>query len=344
MGKKLKAVKLADIAEALDVSIVTVSKALSDQSGVSEELRAKIKTLADEMGYKPLAAMRTRKEQNKSYNIGVLIPGRYVGFYESFYWKLYQEVINCGMTKGCFTLLELLYDEDEKSETLPKLVTENKADGLIIIGRPGSDYASFLSSRTKLPLVFLDFYGSDISADCVISDSFYGSYLMTKYLLDRGHRDICFVGTLFATESITDRYMGYCKALMERGIKPDTDRVVSDRNIETGISTEPDDIVLPDKMPTAFVCNCDTAAAIMAMALRSKGYRVPEDVSIVGFDNYLPPADRSFEVTTYEVDVHEMARIAINTMVRKIGGESYQKGMRIVEGQLIERNSVKTIK
>ena len=100
-----KAVKLADIAERLSVSTVTVSKALSGQKGVSEEMREKIKSLAEELGYQQPSARKSQNAGN-SYNIGVLIATRYMGLYESFYWQMYQQVATKAVSKGCFTLME----------------------------------------------------------------------------------------------------------------------------------------------------------------------------------------------------------------------------------------------
>ena len=80
---------------------------------------------------------------------------------------------------------------------------------------------------------------------------------MTNYLLKKGHRNIGFVGSIYATSSIMDRYHGYCKALMEKGIQIRKEWILEDRNVETG------DIIvgeLPDMMPTAFACNCDLVA------------------------------------------------------------------------------------
>ena len=98
-----KAVKLADIAKEFGVSTVTVSKALSGQKGVSEEMREKIVNLADELGYKqPSAAKKERLE--KGYNIGVLIRENYFDKYNSFYLSLYQQVSAKAVSKGSFTL------------------------------------------------------------------------------------------------------------------------------------------------------------------------------------------------------------------------------------------------
>ena len=86
-----KAVKLADIAERVGVSTVTVSKALSGQKGVSEEVREKIRSIAEELGYQQPSAARKSQNQ-KSYNIGILISERFLDKYESFYWQMYQAV------------------------------------------------------------------------------------------------------------------------------------------------------------------------------------------------------------------------------------------------------------
>ena len=128
-----KAVKLADIAGQLGVSTVTVSKALSGQKGVSEELREKIKTLADEMGYKQPSARR-REHAVKSYNIGVLVSDRYLDKYDSFYWKMYQCVATKAVQKDCFTMLEVINTHAEQTLEPPKLLEEERVDGVIIIG------------------------------------------------------------------------------------------------------------------------------------------------------------------------------------------------------------------
>ena len=121
-----KAVKLADIAEKMNVSVVTVSKALSGQKGVSEEMREKIKAQADEMGYRQPSAIRLSK-MRKSYNIGVLVSDRYFDKYASFYWQMYQEVAQKAQQKECFTMLEVLSYEDEKGMVFPKLLKEKQS-------------------------------------------------------------------------------------------------------------------------------------------------------------------------------------------------------------------------
>ncbi len=342
MAKMVKPVKMADIAEKLNVSTVTVSKALTGQKGVSDEMRERIKSLAQEMGYK-YTGQKGDKQEEKSYNIGVLISNRYLDNSDSFYWKMYQEVAALAMTQGVFTLLELLHDEDEMKGNLPKLVEEDKVDGVIVIGKPGHGYEKVLEKTIKKPMVFLDFYDAELKTDSVISNSYLGAYVLTNYLIRAGHKRIAYVGTLMVTDSVTDRYMGYSKALMENGFPFDPGLLIKDRDLETGLRDGENSIVLPEDMPSAFVCNCDFIASLVIKQIRQRGLRVPEDVSVVGFDNYLYPGLCDIGITTYEVDIREMARKSLAILTKIIRGEPHGVGLNIVEGRLIEKESVAII-
>ena len=335
-----KAVKLADIAERLGVSTVTVSKALSGQKGVSEELREKIKILAEEMGYRQPSASRKEKEQ-KSYNIGVLIAERYLAKYDSFYWQMYQQVAIKAAPKSCFTLMEVVTEPMENGNEMPQLLRENKVDGVIVIGWLLEKYLKFLNDKTKVPFIYLDFCDEKQDSDSVVSDSYYGAYWMTNYLFEMGHKKIAFVGTILSTGSITDRYYGYCRSLLEHGMQVREDWVIPDREPETGRMYLPGYCELPEEMPTAFFCNCDLTASIMIHKLQEAGYDVPGDISVAGYDNYLFPGLCDVPITTYEVDMREMARRVISNLIAKMSGESYRRGICIVEGHLVEKESVK---
>ncbi|NTV78417.1 MAG: LacI family transcriptional regulator [Clostridiales bacterium] len=338
-----KAVKLADIASALNVSTVTVSKALSGQKGVSQEMREKIIQVADELGYKqPSASVKPEKNQN-SYYIGILIPEKYMSKYDSFYWQMYQELATKAVKKECFTMLEVLSEEDTEKLELPKLVKEQKVDGMIVIGRPGGNYIEVLRSIDKLPLLYLDFFDEVGNCDAVITNSFYGTYMLTNYLFQMGHKRIGYVGTLLSTGSITDRYFGYAKSLLEHGVEVRKDWIIEDRDVVEGLVGKGFEIVLPKEMPTAFVCNCDLTASEVIKRLKEKNLRVPEDISVVGFDNFLFPGLCDVPITTYEVDTREMARKSLQILIKKIRKEYTKSGVNVVEGQLIYRNSVKKL-
>lgn len=332
-----KSVKMADIATKLGVSTVTVSKALSNQKGVSEEMREKIKILANQLGYKQPSAIK-RLNKYGSYNIGIIVPDRCFGKYESFYWVMYQEVATIAVKKECFTMLEVISSEQEKNLELPKLLKEKKVDGIILIGRPNKDYlAKIREKETKV--VCLDFFDESSNCDAVISDGYYGTYMLTNHLFEQGHEEIAYVGTLLYTGSITDRYFGYLKSMMEHGKKVKEEWIIDDRDWDTGDVTG-FDMKLPSQMPSAFVCNCDLASSALIRTLKEKGYNVPKDISVVGFDNYLYPGLCDIEITTYDVNVKEMARKSLHILIKKMNNEHYKSGVSIISGNIVHKHSV----
>ena len=189
----------------------------------------------------------------------------------------------------------------------------------------------------------MDYYDNSRPIDTVIANSFYGSYMLTNYLYDMGHRDIAYVGTIGSTNSITDRYLGYIKSLLEHNIPFREDWIIPDRDVKTGQFDEENCFKLPEDMPTAFVCNCDLAAATLIKILNAAGYRVPEDVSVVGFDNYMYPGTCDIGVTTYEINMQEMAERTLHKIIKKISNEKYTDGIFVVDGRIVIKDSVARI-
>lgn len=333
-----KTVKMADIAAKLGVSTVTVSKALSGQKGVSEEVRERIVRLAEEMGYQRPAGKE--EEKKRSFNIGVVVSGSYIEKYATFYWELYQELNTASVQRNCFVMLEILNAADEKAMIPPKILKENKVDGLIVLGGLKSAYLKMIRDHYATPTVYMDFYDSEIKEDSVISNSFYGTYHLTNYLYEKGHKKIAFVGTVLATNSITDRYLGYMKSVIEHGGQLRQDWVLEDRDQDRN---NYDTITLPVEMPTAFVCNCDMTASRLIKTLRSAGYRVPKDISVVGFDDYLFPGLCDIPLTTYAVNMEGMADSGIRLLIKKMNKKETSQGMHMVEGHFIERSSVRNV-
>ena len=340
-----KTVKLADIADRVGVSIVTVSKALSGQKGVSETMRARIQAIADEMGYKQPSAYRKEAEdarKSRGYNLGVLIADYYLGKYESFYSQMYQQFATRAGSKGCFCLLELISREQENEVRTPMMIADQRVDGIVVIGKVSDDYLEMLCD-SGIPMVGMDFYTDDPGIDSIISDSYFGGYRMTNYLIGKGHTQIAYVGTIGATTSINDRYMGYLKALNEHGIEPRNDWIVEDRDLNEKVLDPGNFLKLPTDMPTAFMCNSDQTAGLLINKLEDAGYKVPDDISVAAYDNFLPPGICDVRITTYEVDMKEMAKRAVSMITHKIAGESYKQGTYIVGGHIVEKGSVSAI-
>lgn len=130
-------------------------------------------------------------------------------------------------------------------------------------------------------------------------------------------------------------FEAYTELLRERA-----DWVIKDREDESSAYCF-DRIPLPGEMPTAFVCNSDLTASRMVKSLLEAGYRVPEDVSLVGYDDWLYPGLCDVPISTYSVNMPQMAKAGIDILVRRIGGDDSRCNMQIIEGEIVLRDSVR---
>ncbi len=339
MAQKKK-VRLSDIAAKLNISTVTVSKALADKEGVGDELRQQIKDVAEQMGYQVKKSGYTSSGSTVTGNIGILIPSRFFSPNVSFYWHIFNTLSTELLGRGYYSIMELLSSEDEQAHTLPRLLSDNKVDGLIILGQTSDAYLEELNKKYQNFILF-DFYSAKLQYDSVSNDNYFCSYLMTDYVISQGHKKIRFVGNFGATTSISDRFMGFQKAMLENQLSCQPEDIINDRD-ENGTLIK---ISLPPakNMPTAFVCNSDETAANLILALEEKGYKVPQDISVTGFDNYLPQKQTEVELTTVYIKPEETTRVAAELIINKITGQPYIKGRHLVSGSLVIRNSVKAL-
>jgi len=327
----VKKVRMSDIAEALGVSNVTISKALSNKDGVSDELRKKIKLLADEMGYQYVGEENTSQSQN----VGIIIAQRYIDGSYSFYWNLYKFIVSYLKQYKSYAVLEIVSSQNEKKNVLPDFINQPFL-GYIVLGEMEETYLKTLLEANK-NVVFTDFSNDSLTTSSIITNNYYDTYRITEYLIKNGHKEIGFVGSINMKNNIYDRYFGYCKALIKNSYSIKEDWIIEDRHAEdlSFLKT----FKLPEKMPTAFVCNCDETAYYFIQYLKEQGYRIPEDVSVVGYYNFVFSQMCKPELTTVSVDLQAMAKKAVETIIRP-NNDSLSI---VINGTIVERDSVKKI-
>lgn len=331
-------VTMRDIAQRVGVSSVTISKALNDKEGVSEELKSEIKLVAEEMGYRFNTHAKSMKG-GLSYNIGIIVPERFTSAMQSFYSQFYGHLLRV-MDKYQYSgIMHIMSQSDEDQLILPRSYNEKKVDGFIILGQVSKQYVEEVL-KIDNPVIFLDFYTDQNEIDSVLTDNFFGMYEMTNYLIRNGHQKLAFIGNVHSTSSIQDRFLGYYKALLEHRIDLDKKYVIADRD-ESGKYI---DIELPSEMPTAFVCNNDEIAYNLINKLQKNGYNVPEDCSVVGFDNDIYANLTNPKLTTVAVDSVAMSEVAVKFILEKIKNPQKKFGRTFIKGNLIYRDSVKQIK
>ena len=239
--------------------------------------------------------------------------------------------------KHCYTMVEVLKKAAEKKTLeLPEIVKEKNVDGLIVIGEIDKEYRRKLQEKAEMPIVYVDFYDNEIAKDCVIADNFYGMYRMTELLFEQGMEKLAFVGSIYATSSIMDRYCGFRKSLLEHHVSLPEEWLIEDRDEFGQVGFE-----LPRCMPEAFVCNCDLVAGIVISKLEEQGYRVPKDISVIGFDNFVYPGFADMKVTTYEVNMKAMTKVALDKLLKQFRSPGKGRTLEIVSGQIRMKKSIK---
>ncbi len=326
-------VTMRDLGKRLGVSAVTISKALAGKSGVSEEMRQRIIRLADELGYVNPNAVQNK---DKGMDIGILVPERFFAG-DNFYAMFYKQLLQAITESGHFGLLELITGDMQEGLTLPNLLRSHRVDALILLGQQTEDYARLIAGQ-GLPTVALDFHCPAIPMDSVVGDSIHGAAEMTRLLIKAGHRDIGFLGNVKATSSIMERYLGFASEMLRHDLPIRPECVLPDRTDDNFV-TMPS---LPAKLPTAFVCNCDVVARPFIEHLRAVGVRVPEDVSIVSYDDF-NNAPGTLPLTTYRVDTEAMCRIAIQRVTERFRGDEQPPCRIVVGGRSVLRDSVSPV-
>ena len=254
--------------------------------------------------------------------------------------EVYKNISQEAMKRGGLTMLEVASREKENLEEKFSAFQDCEVEGIILIGEMKKGYIDAVRREYKnVPIVCVDYYDVYEDMDYIVTDGVGGMEQMTRLMIKEGIRDLAFVGTVNATKNITDRYLGYCKALDRAGIEDAKYNIIPDRDSSGEVfDLNPQ---LPEKLPQGFVCNCDRTAFAVIRKLKERGMRVPEDVSVVGFDNYPPDVSGGRQLSTYQNDEQVLARLSIHTMIRRIEGKKKPEGIRIVEGSMIRGESVK---
>ena len=334
-------VTMKEIAQEAGVSIVTVSNVIHENyNKVSAENIEKINRLIEKYHYVPNSNARSLA-MKKSMIIGVIIPN--VDDDENFLKSPFNaEIIGILerviREKGYYLMIRSV---NKTIDAIP-LISSWNVDGVVFLGAYKEDVIS-IKKRLKLPMLFVDTYGEDVEFVNIGSEDMQGGYLATGYLIGKGHSNIAFVSPPTDGEGvIKQRYLGYEKAMKEHGFDKNIKTIqVPSTSYEAGIEVAKK-LVFMDEEISAIFATADILAIGIMEGLRLIGKSIPEDISIVGFDN-LPESVYCFpKLTTISQNMDAKARLIGQTilyMVDENKADSTFKSINM-DVSLIERNSV----
>lgn len=323
--KSTGSVGVRDVAKAAGVSTATVSRALNQPQQVSAELRKHVAAVAAELNYIPDPAARALSSQ-KTFRIGAVIPTIANSIYARFVDALQRRLRQAG-----YSLVIANYDFDEALELEEvRALVEAGVDAVLLAGAQRSPEIYSLLNTRRIPYLLSSIYLPDGSHRCVGYDNRAGAEAMTRYILELGHREI---GVIEGPSDVSDRArlrtLGVENALEDYGLVLPPERVArhpySVRNGREGLAQ------LLESAPeiTAVICGNDVLAIGALMEAQSRGLRVPEDLSICGYDGLDIAQEMVPQITTVHVPTAHMGLKAGESIVGILSGEETPRAVEI---------------
>lgn len=335
---KDKEVTIYDLAEKLNISVATVSRALKDDPVVSKKTKKKIFELAEEMGYRSNHFARNLRNQ-RTDTIGVIVP-RLNSYFMS---TVIAGIENMANSEGYNLIISQSSESAAKEVMSARTMFNNRVDGLLVslaYDTLSIDHFGPFFKR-EVPVLFFDRGAEHENVTNVCIDNRKAAYEATMHLIDQGCRHIVHI-TARSTRSVyTDRLTGYRMALMERGL-PFTEDMVIRNNLsqEAGYAAAEQISKMPERPDGVFVANDNCAVGCM-LALKKKGIAIPADVAFAGFNN--DPVSTVIEpnLTTINYPGYEMGEVAARHLINHLNGTAFMTATNtiLLRSELIIRDS-----
>ena len=335
-------VKMSDIAKKTDVSISTVSLVLRNKSGIPPETRQRVLKTAQKLGYRLKSASRPRPLSIQLHNLGLIVksePG-VVPRANPFYSH-----VLAGIEEACRqNEINLLYatlpvDLNNHPVEVPRLLLEEGTDGFLVVGTLLDDALAPVLNQKAVPIVLVDAYALSEKYDAVVSDNVSGAYQAVSYLIERGHRHMGIVGTCpDGYPSLRERRQGYIQALKDHGL---TQTYFTDCAPHKDAAFEATTQLLSQYPQISAVFGCNDEIALAAMrAAQALGRQVPEEFSVIGFDDIDLAQHVTPSLTTMRVDKAGMGRMAVKLLINRVEFPDAERVTSVIRPRLIERESV----
>ena len=334
---------IKDVAKMAEVSIATVSLVLNNNQRISKGTRRKVNDAIETLNYHPSRSARGLAS-HKTGNLGFIITDNHFLRTEPFYTRVFLGTEFEAREKNYYVLLSTINTDFKKSDPLPRFILERNFDGIIIAGRVSDAFIKVLGNY-KVPVVFVDYNPSFNGHANVLTDNINGGILASEHLLDRGHKNIAFIGGEISHPSIYERLQGYKTAIQNANFKIDQELIVTNEEFlsrQNGFKCT--QLLFSNRKDVTAIFAANDATAIGALQyLKDNGYRVPEDVSVIGFDDVEADLLIDPPLSTIRVPKIEIGTEAVQLLINIINKQSIAAKKIIVPVKLIVRESTSYI-
>ena len=327
-------VTLAEIAQLAQVSVSTVSRALSNSNyPLKEETRQRILQLAEEMGYQPNLVARSL-QTNRSHLVGVIVDRMQSPFSAATVQGIQDGLRNAGYS------ISIAYSNRDQALAMEAINSfySRQVDGIVILNSWLHTYNDPILSMQDRPFVFVNRLFGTCLRNCVGPGDRYGAQLATQHLVDLGHRRIGYINGMEDWIEAQNRLSGYQDVLLKNGLPVDEALIrQGDWGVDSGYQAARELLALEER-PTAIFAANDIMAMGAMYAIQDAGLEIPGDVAIVGYDDrdfaaWIRPA-----LTTVRMPSFEMGQAAARLLLQQIAGEELEDATQI-PGKLIIRES-----
>jgi len=343
--------KIDDIAKLANVSKSAVSLALNGKNGVSKETRDKIIKIAQEHGYIPRPIIKADQYFQTSSKLLRFVACTNEGIVTEHYETMpfFTELINNidkQIGSNGYSLIVSAISIKNLKEEIARLEQEQKSAGILLLGTNLTPEQINIVSSVQPNLVVLDTCFETLDVNFVVMNNIYGAYQAGKYLIELGHKNIGYVESTTRMYNFDMRRKGFLQALKESDLK------IAEHNyfsISPTVITSQEEFKIKiknqlNKLPSALFCEADYMAISVIKSLSELGIQVPNDISIIGFDNIFESQVITPELTTINVKKDRIALLAVEKLIREIDNNENDKIKLFVDTDLIERNSCKSVR
>lgn len=328
---------ITDVASRANVSTAAVSKVLRNAYGVSPAMQERVRQAIAELGYRPQAAARGMR--GRTYTVGVLIPD----LRNPFFPELVEGIAAHLDTTEYQSLLGPGGSTPQAQGRMTDALLDRRMDGIIMIA-PQLTRSHLEATAATVPIVVIGRHGKSTEYDAVVDDDHAGAGLVVDHLADLGHRRIAHIEHKDATRGMpttmpqTVRAEGYRHAMQRRGLGAEIDIVCSTYSEEGGYTAARELLARPAR-PTAIFAGADVAAIGVLNAVHEAGLRIPEDISVAGYDNTTIAAMGPISLTSVEQDGRLMGVNAARLLLERVEGKRQRSVLLTLSPTLVPRRS-----
>ena len=337
-------VTLADVAKAAGVGVATASRALSakDNPDVSPATRARLREVADQLGYRPSVAARAFR--NRAFRaVSIIVPDGQWGWWEPAVRAAHAAARAQGVTAFVQPTTAARRDSGDVVDVIAGLA-EVPTEGVLILGSAGDAQMLATAESLRLPVVAIDNAADEVLVPTFGVDNRLGMLLGVRHLVDQGCRRIVYVGTGGDLPFHRARRDGYREALAEAGIDLDPALVLEDPSADiaaTPLLVPVEELLASGVEVDAMLCESDGGAAPVLRSLRRAGRAVPGDVRVVGFDDSVHAVALDPPLTSIRQPFEQLGTEAMGQLLTLVGGASSQPGRTLLAPGLVVRASTR---